>query len=133
MQSRSDFTGSFASLFNALGAITIALMLSLLSANASAGDTRVNLNTADAPALQYIPGIGESRADEIIRLRARLGGFTSFEQLLEVPGIGEKVLENIRAYGAIDGGVSELTQDMIDNPPQRVDVTAGDAGSEANG
>ena len=133
MQSRNDFTGSFSSLVSALGAMTIALMLSLLSANASAGDTQVNLNTADAPALQYIPGIGESRAEEIIRLRTHLGGFTSIEQLLEVPGIGEKVLANIRAYGALDGGVSELTQDMIDNPPQRVDVNTGEAGSEVSG
>ena len=133
MQSQSDFKGPVAGLFNALGAIALALVLTLLSMQAFAGDNQVNLNAAYAPTLQYIPGIGQSRADEIIRLRTQLGEFTSFEQLLEVPGIGEKVLENIRRYGAIDGGVSELTQDMIDNPPQRVDVNIGEAGSEVSG
>ncbi len=125
--------GPFAGLLSATGAIALALLLTLTSTQLFAGDNQVNLNAADAPALQYIPGIGESRADEIIRLRTHLGGFTSFEQLLEVPGIGEKILENIRHYGTLDGGVSELTQDMIDNPAQSVDVTSGETGSEVSG
>ena len=133
MQSQSDFKGPVVGLSNTLGAIALALVLTLLSIQAFAGDNQVNLNAADAPTLQYIPGIGQSRADEIIRLRTQLGEFTSFEQLLEVPGIGEKVLENIRRYGAIDGGVSELTQDMIDNPPQSVDSATGGTSPEVSG
>ena len=133
MQSQSEFMGPFAGLLSTLGAIALALVLTLSASQAIAGDNQVNLNAADASALQYIPGIGESRAEEIIRLRTRLGGFTSYEQLLEVPGIGEKILENIRHYGALDGGVSELTQEMIDNPAQSVDVTAGETGSEVSG
>jgi competence protein ComEA len=52
----------------------------------------VNVNTADVDELDRLPGIGPSRAREIVRLRERLGGFTSLDQLLEVRGIGPVTL-----------------------------------------
>lgn len=62
----------------------------------SAGDGRVNLNTADAAALDTLPRIGPAMAERIIEWRESNGRFTSVEDLLAVPGIGEKMLEALR-------------------------------------
>ena len=55
----------------------------------------VDLNRAGADELMKLPGIGEKRADEIIRLREEKGGFSSKEDLLEISGISERLLESI--------------------------------------
>ena len=62
----------------------------------SAGDGRVNLNTADLAALDTLPRIGAAMAQRIIDWREGNGRFTSVEDLLAVPGIGDKMLESLR-------------------------------------
>ncbi len=63
---------------------------------AVAGDGRVNLNTADVAALDTLPRIGPAMAERIIQWRDANGRFTSVEDLLAVPGIGDKMLETLR-------------------------------------
>lgn len=59
-------------------------------------DGPVNLNTADEAALDTLPRIGPALADRIIAWREQNGAFTSVEDLLAVPGIGDKMLEALR-------------------------------------
>ncbi len=63
---------------------------------------KINLNTADELELQRLPGIGEKRAADIIAYREANGPFESVEELDEVPGIGQGILEGLRDYAAID-------------------------------
>ena len=56
----------------------------------------VNLNTADAARLESLPGVGPATAAAIIEHRGRVGAFTSVDQLLDVPGIGDAKLEALR-------------------------------------
>ncbi|MBO1902888.1 ComEA family DNA-binding protein [Leucobacter weissii] len=56
----------------------------------------IDLNTADAAALQTLPRVGPAIAQRIIDWREANGGFGSVEQLLEVSGIGEKTFESLR-------------------------------------
>jgi competence protein ComEA len=56
----------------------------------------VDLNTADAEALDALPGVGPATAAAIIEHRGKVGAFTSVDQLLDVPGIGEAKLEALR-------------------------------------
>jgi competence protein ComEA len=56
----------------------------------------VNLNTADADALDSLPGVGPATAAAILEHRREVGVFTSVDQLLDVPGIGETKLEALR-------------------------------------
>jgi len=56
----------------------------------------VNLNTADATALEGLPGVGPATAAAILEHRGKVGAFTSVEQLLDVSGIGEAKLDALR-------------------------------------
>jgi competence protein ComEA len=58
----------------------------------------ININTADEPTLEQIPGVGPVTANAILDYRNRIGGFSSIEQLLDVNGIGPATVENIRPY-----------------------------------
>ena len=56
----------------------------------------VNLNTADSTQLETLPRVGPETAKKILDYREASGPFTSVEQLLEVPGIGQKTLDGLR-------------------------------------
>ena len=97
-----------------------ALLLILVSATSSmAMAEKINLNTADAETMQYIPGIGLSKAQKIIEVRDNAGKFASMDEIDAVPGIGERTMIDVRKYGALDSGVSELSEEMKANPPVR--------------
>jgi competence protein ComEA len=56
----------------------------------------VNVNTADATALQELPGIGEVLSQAIIDYRTENGPFASVDELEDVSGIGPATLADIR-------------------------------------
>jgi competence protein ComEA len=56
----------------------------------------VNVNTATNAELETLPGIGEVIAQAIVDHRTEHGPFASVDQLLDVSGIGDATLENIR-------------------------------------
>ena len=61
-------------------------------------DEVINVNTADVYDLDRLPGIGPAKAEAILAYREEHGPFQSVDQLLEVSGIGEVTLENLRPY-----------------------------------
>lgn len=62
----------------------------IASRNAATVGGKVNINTADAAALDTLPGIGPSTAEKIIADREANGPFVTIEDLQRVSGIGEK-------------------------------------------
>lgn len=56
----------------------------------------ININTAPAGQLCALPGIGESRAADIIAYREANGPFESCEDIMEVPGIKTSVYQKIK-------------------------------------
>nr|WP_157312928.1 ComEA family DNA-binding protein [Microbacterium sp. MAH-37] len=60
------------------------------------GDGLVDLNSADQAALEALPRIGPALAQRIIAWRDDNGRFRSVDDLLAVPGIGEKLLAGLR-------------------------------------
>jgi competence protein ComEA len=62
----------------------------------------VVLNRADASELMRLPGIGRRRAEAIIQLRERLGGFKRPSDLLRVRGIGTRSLERLLPLVIVD-------------------------------
>ena len=59
-------------------------------------DDKVNINTADKNELTKLPGIGESRAEDIIRYREENGKFKSINEIMNVNGIKEGIFNKIR-------------------------------------
>jgi competence protein ComEA len=64
---------------------------------AGAGSTGglVDLNTADASALDSLPGVGPVLSQRILDWRTEHGRFSSVDELGEVSGIGDKLLAQI--------------------------------------
>jgi competence protein ComEA len=64
------------------------------SAVTKSAATQVNINTADAQTLAAnLKGVGETRAQEIVRYREAYGPFASADELTEVKGIGKSTLD----------------------------------------
>ncbi len=65
---------------------------------------QVELNTADSATLVAVNGIGPAFARSILRYRDRLGGFTTIEQLSEVPILRDKpdAVEKLMAKLLVD-------------------------------
>lgn len=55
----------------------------------------VNINTAEKEELMTLPGIGESKAESIVKYRSKVGRFQTIEELKNVSGIGEALFESL--------------------------------------
>ena len=64
----------------------------------AAKDGLIDINTADRESLMTLPGIGESKAEVIIRYREEHGLFQTIEELMEIPGIKEGVFNKMKEY-----------------------------------
>jgi competence protein ComEA len=61
----------------------------------------ININTADAAALEELPGVGPALAERIVLWREANGSFASVDDLLNVTGIGQKKLDGLRDSAAL--------------------------------
>lgn len=59
-------------------------------------EDKINLNTASAEDLTSLPGIGEVLAARIVVYREEHGPFQTLDDIMQVSGIGNKVVEEIR-------------------------------------
>lgn len=66
------------------------------SAAPDAPEAPIDLNSADAASLDELPGVGPATAEAIIAHREASGPFSSVDELLDVRGIGEAKLEQLR-------------------------------------
>ena len=60
------------------------------------GSGKVNINTASMEELSKLDGIGESKAQAIIKYREENGNFKTIEDITNVSGIGSSVYEKIK-------------------------------------
>ncbi|MBR3832833.1 MAG: ComEA family DNA-binding protein [Lachnospiraceae bacterium] len=68
----------------------------LNDSQAQGADNLVNINTATKDELMTLPGIGESKAEAIIKYRDKNGPFQNIEDITNIPGIKEGVYNNIK-------------------------------------
>ena len=68
----------------------------------SGGAALVSLNKATKEELMTLPGVGESKASDIIKYREESGGFSTLEELMKIPGIKEGVYNKLSDKIALD-------------------------------
>jgi competence protein ComEA len=75
--------------------VLVAVFVGVVSAlNVDAGAAeKININTASVEELTQLKGIGPSHAAKIIEFRQKNGPFKIPEDLIKVPGIGQKTFE----------------------------------------
>jgi competence protein ComEA len=62
----------------------------------------LNLNRADAQALQALPGIGGVLSEAVVKYRESQGPFMAIDDLESVPGIGPARLEALRPFLTVE-------------------------------
>ena len=80
----------------------ISKILSLSAIMASLAFAQINLNTATKDELMVLPGIGESKAEAIIKYR-KTNKFNSIDELKNIKGIGEKRFDAIKDDLSVSG------------------------------
>lgn len=75
----------------------------------------VDINKANWPELAELPRVGETLAQRIVESRMEDGPFADHDELLRVPGIGPRTLEQMKPYllpmpgrGEVAGDAREL-------------------------
>ncbi len=63
----------------------------------------VNINSADASELAFLPRVGLKAAQRIIDYRKEHGSFKKPSDLMQVKGFGEKSFERLSAWLTVDG------------------------------
>ncbi|HTR02512.1 MAG TPA: helix-hairpin-helix domain-containing protein [Thermoanaerobaculia bacterium] len=86
----------------ALLSVGAAALLFGESAEAPGAAPRVNINTATAAELAYLPRLGSKVAARIVEHRKEKP-FARPEDLMEVKGIGEKLFTTLKPYIAVSG------------------------------
>jgi len=69
---------------------------------ATSAFAKVNINTADVEELATLPGIGSTKAEAIVQYRKTIGNFKKIEDLTEVKGIGDKMVDKIKPEVTIE-------------------------------
>jgi len=68
----------------------------------------VDLNSASAPLLTYVAGLGPGLAKNVVRWREENGAFRTRRDLLKVPRLGRKAFEQAAGFLRIQGGSNLL-------------------------
>jgi uncharacterized protein len=73
----------------------------------------VELNTASAPLLSYVAGVGPSLAKNIVTYREQNGAFKTRRELLKVSGLGPKTFEQAAGFLRVHGGAHPLDASAV--------------------
>ncbi len=65
-------------------------------------DRKININNSTIEELILLPGIGEKTANKIVAYRKEHGKFSKVDDLIKIQGIGKKKLDKIRKYIIIE-------------------------------
>ncbi|ENX17408.1 hypothetical protein F895_00989 [Acinetobacter sp. CIP 64.2] len=64
-----------------------------ISSSGNIQGDKISLNQANLQQLQMLNGVGEKKAQAIVEYRQKNGGFKTVDELMNIKGIGPKLLE----------------------------------------
>ena len=76
-----------------------------------------DINAAEWPELAELPQVGETRAQRIVESRMESGPFVDHDDLLRVPGIGPRTLEQMKPYLLPMPGQAEVAGEFKESVP----------------
>jgi uncharacterized protein len=82
----------------------------------------VELNTASAPLLSRVSGIGPTLAKKIVKFREEHGRFVARAKLLDVPGLGPRAFEQAAGFLRVAGAAHPLDSSAVH--PERYALVA---------
>lgn len=100
--------------------ILVLVLLFGASLPAICGQGVININTASAEQLMMLPGIGEKTANAIIAYRQAHGNFKTVDELARVKGIGMKKVNSLRPNLSVQGPNTYIP-DQRQSKPQPAD------------
>jgi competence protein ComEA len=77
---------------------------------------RIDLNRANRAELLQLPGVGPKKVEEILAYRRAYGGFRSVEELGNVNGIGPATLDQLRPWVCVEAEDEDEARDLEDGP-----------------
>ena len=88
-----------------LGIIIATMCVSAFGADvqSAAPSGVVNINTADAAQLSFLPRVGSKAAQRVVDYRTEHGPFRKATDLMQVKGFGDKTFERLNPYITLDG------------------------------
>lgn len=84
--------------------LIIVICLALFSVVAQA--QTIDINTATAAELETLKGIGPKKAEAIVKYRTEHGAFQSLDDLVKVPGIGPKTMNDLKDKISVGGAAA---------------------------
>ena len=90
--------------------------------SSSESQEKLDLNTATQEELDALPGIGPVKAEAILQYREESGPFRTVEEIMEVEGIGEKTLEQLRPYITVEGESSSPSAVSSSESQEKLDL-----------
>lgn len=100
--------------------IIIGLILGFSGTALAADAGKININTATAEELTQLKGVGEAIAAKIVAYREENGPFSSPEDLMNVKGIGPKILSDnmdMITVGDVAGQVAPNVEETPEAAP----------------
>jgi competence protein ComEA len=86
-----------------VGLAMLLLTATITATAALASEGVVNINTASESQLMLLPRVGPSLAKKIVEYRQANGEFKAPDELVMVPGIGDKTYELMAPYISVKG------------------------------
>jgi competence protein ComEA len=72
------------------------VVFTISEATEAATPQKIDINRAEVWLLEALPGVGEAKAQAIVDYRNEHGFFRDINELINVPGFGETIFENIK-------------------------------------
>ena len=73
----------------------------------------LDINTADAAVLTALPGIGQAKAEAIVRYRGEHGYFAALQDVAAVSGISQRMVESWAGLACVQPPVKEQEEHSL--------------------